>query len=100
MSSNAVESICKVVSIATLVNLVAFVALAGYFGGDAINGHEVGGHYFLGMKGSLIEVSQSVFVYSKWHTLSLFVTSQLRDPDGYNCMANDYNTQSVMVRTL
>ena len=57
-----------------IVNFVIFWFAALYLGGDAISGKMVDGHFFLSSHGHLTEVSQSVFTYSKWHVLSVFVT--------------------------
>lgn len=59
------------------INLLAFVAVTHQLGGDAINGRVVNGHYFLGSHGRLTEVSASVFAYSQWHAMSLFLTFPL-----------------------
>jgi hypothetical protein len=57
-----------------LVNFVSFVCIAQWIGGDALNGYTAGGHYFLSNHGKLTEVSGTVFEYSRWHALSMFVT--------------------------
>jgi hypothetical protein len=57
-----------------IVNFLAFVALSIYLGGDALNGHVINGHYFLGSHGRYTEVSQRVFQYSRWHATSIFAT--------------------------
>ena len=58
-------------------NFAAFWLVALFIGGDAISGKAVAGHYFLSSHGHLTEVSRAVFVYSKWHVRSLFVTHPL-----------------------
>jgi hypothetical protein len=60
-----------------IVNFAIFWFAALYLGGDAISGKMVDGHFFLSSHGHLTEVSQSVFTYSKWHVLSVFVTHPL-----------------------
>jgi len=55
-------------------NLVAFVVAANMLGGDAIRGLSTHGRYFLGKATHLTEVSQTVFLYSQWHAISVFVT--------------------------
>ncbi|HEY4943729.1 MAG TPA: hypothetical protein VII56_20040 [Rhizomicrobium sp.] len=57
-----------------LANFFAFMVGTLVLGGDAVNGHAANGHYFLDDKGHLTEVSRAVFLYSKWHVYSLFVT--------------------------
>ena len=57
-----------------LVNFGLYVLVAIFIGGDAINGHEDGGRYFLANHGQLTEVSHAVFLYSRVHTYVLWVT--------------------------
>ena len=56
------------------LNFVIFWISALYLGGDALSGKAVEGHYFLGERGHLTEVSRAVFRYSQWHVRSVFVT--------------------------
>ena len=60
-----------------VANFVIFLALAQHFGGDAMNGQVVDGHYFLGQHGKLTEVSEGIYTYSLWHVRSLFVSHPL-----------------------
>jgi hypothetical protein len=63
---------CIVRSIA-IVNFFAFIMALLYLGGDALNGKEEKGRYFLSQHGTLTEVSAAVFSYSKWHAISSMV---------------------------
>jgi hypothetical protein len=63
--------------ITAIINFVAFVAIAEYLGGDALNGNARNGHYFLSYHGHLTEVSRAVFRYSEWHAVSVFMTHAL-----------------------
>ena len=63
--------------IVALVNFFSFIAIDLYLGGDALNGRQAAGHYFLANHGRMTEVSRTVFEYSQWHALSLFVTHPL-----------------------
>jgi len=65
------------IGIVALINFASYVIIAQYIGGDAINGHQAGGHYYLSNHGHLTEVSRAVFEYSVWHTISVFVTHGL-----------------------
>ena len=60
-----------------MANFVAFVLVAIAIGGDAINGYEAHGRYFLRMNRRVTEVSESVFTYSKWHATSVWITHPL-----------------------
>ena len=48
-----------------------------WLGGDALNGRIADGHFFVANKGSLREVSEAVFTYSRWHALSVLFTVAL-----------------------
>jgi hypothetical protein len=65
------------VFIIAIVNFVVFVVVAETIGGDALNGHEAVGRYFLANHGKLTEVSRATFEYSKWHAISVFITHPL-----------------------
>lgn len=79
---NRVLLACGVVLVVLgFLNLILFLAGTFYFGGDAINGRTEGGRYFLwgyhnGTK-DYIEVSRTVFEYSKWQAYSVVVSSTL-----------------------
>jgi hypothetical protein len=60
-----------------VANVFAFMIGTVLLGGDALNGHASGGHFFLDDKGHLTEVSRSVFLYSRWHAYSLVVTQPI-----------------------
>jgi hypothetical protein len=57
-----------------LLNFIAFVAIAMYLGGDAINGKIENDHYYLANHGVYTEVSHTVFIYSKIHAITFIVT--------------------------
>jgi hypothetical protein len=60
----------------TAANFIAFLIIAIYLGGDAINGYARAGHYFLGAhsNGPFTEVSHAIFTYSLWHALSVIAS--------------------------
>jgi hypothetical protein len=55
-------------------NFIAFVAIAMYLGGDALNGKIENGHYYLANHGIYTEVSHTIFIYSKIHAIIFLVT--------------------------
>ena len=57
-----------------VLNFVAFAGIALVIGGDAINGHENDGHFYLANHGGLTEVSETVFSCSYAHAMSLWIT--------------------------
>jgi hypothetical protein len=73
----SLHALCMIIGIVGLINFVIFVVIALVIGGDAISGHETAGHYYLANHGKLTEVSRMVFVYSKIHSTSLFITHPL-----------------------
>jgi hypothetical protein len=60
-----------------IANFLACFAISLLIGGDALNGAYKDGHFFLSNHGRLTEVAHWVFLYSKIHTLSLFITVPL-----------------------
>ena len=50
-----------------VINLIVFMVVASFIGGDASNGHEEAGRYFLGSHGKLTETTHAVFLYSRIH---------------------------------
>ena len=65
--------VVRAIGLVCVINFILFVAGSFYLGGDALNGYQRDGHYFLGMhsNGPFTEVSRSVFLYSEWHGLLL-----------------------------
>ncbi len=57
-----------------LANFFSFFVVAVYLGGDALNGKMEGGHFYLMSHGRFTEVDESVFTYSKWHAISVWIT--------------------------
>ena len=64
----------KIVWAVAMVNFASFCAISIYFGGDAVNGYESGGRFFLASHGRYTEVSGALFTYSRIHAYSVFVT--------------------------
>ncbi|MBI3151601.1 MAG: hypothetical protein HYZ21_05685 [Chloroflexi bacterium] len=71
------HELCRGVALIALINFFLFVIIALTIGGDAVNGSIENGHYYLNGHGKLIEVNYFIFMYSKIHTYSLFVTFPL-----------------------
>jgi hypothetical protein len=59
------------------VNFFWFFAESASLGGDAVNGYQLGGHYFVGSHGTYTEVSRSAWEWSQLHATSLVVTHPL-----------------------
>ncbi len=58
----------------TLINFGLFVAGTLFFHGDAVSGYAGSGHYYLAEKHRVTEVSRTVFLYSRWHVWSVWLT--------------------------
>ena len=50
-----------------VASLLAYFVSGMVFGGDALQGKIVGGHYYLGEKGQFTEVGRGIFLFSLWH---------------------------------
>ena len=59
------------------INFFLFIIGTVILGGDALNGKVVGDHYYLANHGQLTEVNAFVFMYSKIHAISIFITHPL-----------------------
>ncbi|MCB0035822.1 MAG: hypothetical protein KDE51_17445 [Anaerolineales bacterium] len=59
------------------INFGLFFVIAMFIGGDAVNGHEEAGRYYVANHGTLTEVSYLMFMVSKIHVYSLFITHPL-----------------------
>ena len=57
-------------AVLALVNFFAFMTIASYLGGDALNGYVKGAHYFLCAKSRCHEVAEAIWRYSYWHAIA------------------------------
>lgn len=64
----------SVLAVAIVLNFIVFVVVSLFIGGDAWNGHARDGQYFLASHGELTQVSKVIFLYSKYHVLSVMIT--------------------------
>jgi hypothetical protein len=65
------------VMVIAMVNFVAFVTIAIWIGGDAINGRISNGHYYVMEHGRYTEVTKAVWDYSRCHAISVWITHGL-----------------------
>lgn len=65
------------VFVIALINFFAFTIGAICIGGDALSGHAEAGRYFLSDHGRLTETTQAVFMYSRLHAISVWITQPL-----------------------
>jgi hypothetical protein len=80
----------QVVGCLCLANFFAFVIISLFVGGQAHFGEIKSGHYFVAAhEGSrLVEVSETVYNYSYWHFISLFITHPIGMYAGYMLASN------------
>jgi len=64
----------RAVFVIAIANFLSAGLVAQFIGGDALNGYEKAGRYFLRHHGALTEVSWAVFTYSRCHFVSVFFT--------------------------
>src|SRR4051812_40384967 len=67
----------RVIWIVAFTNFAVFWAVSVCSGGDAVNGREVAGRYFLASHGRYTEVSKAFFSYSRIHAHSVWFTHPL-----------------------
>ena len=77
MNHKTAKRVCMALFFAGLANFAAFVAVAIYLGGDALNGTVRDGHYYVSQHGKDTEVSAQTFFYSRAHAQSVFITHPL-----------------------
>lgn len=58
-------------------NFFWFIFESQALGGDALNGYETAGHYFVSSHGSYTEVDAGTWAWSRFHASSIFVTHVL-----------------------
>ncbi len=72
--------VCRRIVNIGLLNILAFLLVTTFLGGDATNGKVENGHYYvwgvrtLSGRKVYTEVSRFAFTYSKWHFYSLWAT--------------------------
>ena len=54
-----------------VLNFFSFGVACAYLGGDALNGGEVNGHYYVQSSRGRFEVTRGVFTYSRLHAVSV-----------------------------
>jgi hypothetical protein len=64
----------RIAWVVAIVNFASFWIIAVASGGDAVNGKEEGGRYFLANHGSYTEVTKAFFEYSRIHSMSVWIT--------------------------
>ena len=64
----------RAIGIFTWVDFFVFIYFANKYGGDAWNGYARNGQYFLGNKGTYIQVSRDIWIYSYYHVLVVWLS--------------------------
>jgi hypothetical protein len=71
------QNILRAILLIAMLNFFAFWYGALILGGDAFNGKEDGGRFFIGEHGKYTEVTEGGYKISRFHVLSLWVTHPL-----------------------
>jgi len=71
------HKILVVISEIAIINFLLFFIIGLLIGGDAVNGYAENGHYYLANHGEFKEVNYFIFMYSKIHVYTVFVTHSL-----------------------
>lgn len=64
----------RFLALVTLVNFSIFWLIAVKSGGDAWNGYQKNGHFFLGSHGTYTEVTEAFWAYSYYHVVVTLIT--------------------------
>src|SRR3954447_23816049 len=64
----------RTIAIVAALNFASFWLVAATHGGDATNGYQENGRYFVAQHGQHTEVSRAFWIYSYYHGLSIWVT--------------------------
>ncbi len=67
----------RVLVLLGVVNFAVFWIVGACIGGDAVSGRSEDGHYFVSNHGQLTEVTHAVFLYSRIHSYSVWITHPL-----------------------
>jgi len=73
----SVRTFCKFGIAVGLANYGLYALLSYLAGGDALHGHVIAGHYLIQTAGGLVEVSRTLFLFSRWEAYSLLATFPL-----------------------
>jgi hypothetical protein len=71
------QNILRAIILIAMLNFSAFWYGVLILGGSAGNGKEEGGRFFVGEHGKYTEVAERVYIYSRFHGISLWVTNSL-----------------------
>ena len=69
--------LCIAIMVVGALNLVAFFVHSQQLGGDALNGRQTNGQFYVSDHGRETQVSERAWRLNRWHALSLIVTHAL-----------------------
>lgn len=67
----------ELIAVGGIINFLAFFAVTMWLGGDAQNGHEANGHFYVANHGYLTEVSEAAWQWSLFQARSVCITMPL-----------------------
>lgn len=71
------------------INFFAFIAASQHLGGDALNGYQANGHFYVSSHGHSTEVSPSEWQENRTQAISLFLTHPLAMAALFYLLLND-----------
>ncbi len=72
--SKLIKTIAPLINGVIAINLISFILISIYLGGDAVNGKIIAEHYFLGNGQHYTEVDKSMYIYSQYHAVFILLT--------------------------
>jgi len=75
--NESLHNLCRWINIVAIINFGLFAVISIIIGGDAVNGYEEAGRYYLGGGGNRTEVNYIIFTISRLHVYSVFITHPL-----------------------
>lgn len=74
---NFIRALCLLVIAVGAINFVTFIATSQHLGGDALNGYQANGRYYVSNHGHSTEVSPSEWQKNRFQAISVFATHPL-----------------------
>jgi hypothetical protein len=64
----------QVLAIIAVINFATYIIVDMRIGGDAMNGYIQNGSYYLGSHGRYTVVTKTIWTYSYYHTIAVWIT--------------------------
>lgn len=70
----SLSKLCKIMMMIALLNFLLFMLFSSYLGGDAINGFQKNGEYYVSYGHTNTEVSRLLWILNTIHFFSVIIT--------------------------